>query len=128
MVKGLIKHTSFPENILPPVERPLQLVSRSQWDTSDADQSALRSFPYRLRAVTVVQTGTERCNTTESCTKLLLEMQVIILLCNLYPISSKILHSWLVTLLLWYGSNSRVQLGHVICTYICCLHGLTLVS
>ncbi|XP_022832998.1 peptidoglycan-recognition protein SB2-like isoform X1 [Spodoptera litura] len=63
------------ENILPPIERPLQLVSRSQWDTSDGDQSALRSFPYRLRAVTVVQTGTERCNSTESCTKLLLEMQ-----------------------------------------------------
>ncbi|KAJ8737019.1 hypothetical protein PYW07_000290 [Mythimna separata] len=63
------------ENVLPPIENPLQLVSRSQWDPSNEDQSALRSFPYRLRAVTVVHTGTDQCNSTETCTKLLLEMQ-----------------------------------------------------
>ncbi|KAJ8737791.1 hypothetical protein PYW08_000386 [Mythimna loreyi] len=63
------------ENVLPPVENPLQLVSRSQWDPSNEEQSALRSFPYRLRAVTVVHTGTNQCNSTETCTKLLLEVK-----------------------------------------------------
>lgn len=65
--------------MLPPVENPLQLVSRSQWDPSNEDQSALRSFPYRLRSVTVVHTATDQCNSTESCCKLLLEIQVNIL-------------------------------------------------
>lgn len=67
----------FPENVLPPVELPLQLVSRSQWDSSDLSQAAQKSFPYRQRQVTVVQTGTEPCQSTETCTKLLQEMQVI---------------------------------------------------
>ncbi|XP_021192514.3 peptidoglycan-recognition protein SB2 isoform X1 [Helicoverpa armigera] len=63
------------ENVLPPVEMPLQLVSRSQWDPSNSSQSALRSFPYRLRAVTVVHTDTKQCSSTETCTNLLQDMQ-----------------------------------------------------
>lgn len=62
------------ENVLPPVEMPLQLVSRSQWDPNSS-QSALRSFPYRLRAVTVVHTDTKQCSSTETCTNLLQDMQ-----------------------------------------------------
>ncbi|CAD0194090.1 unnamed protein product [Chrysodeixis includens] len=62
------------ENVLPPVELPLQLVSRTQWDPSYQPQLMEKAYPYRLRAVTIVQTGTEQCQSTETCSKLLQDM------------------------------------------------------
>ncbi|KAL0851980.1 hypothetical protein ABMA28_000254 [Loxostege sticticalis] len=64
------------ENVLPPVEEmPLQLVSRMQWDSERASPPVLGMSPRKAREVIVVQTDTEQCHSTESCTDLLHVMQ-----------------------------------------------------
>lgn len=64
------------ENVLPPVEEPLQLVSRIQWDRDKLSQTS-SSLPFKAKDVIVVQTNTRQCYNTKSCTKLLQEIQVI---------------------------------------------------
>ncbi|XP_049886299.1 peptidoglycan recognition protein 3 isoform X2 [Pectinophora gossypiella] len=61
------------ENILPPVETPLQLVSASQWNYNG--RPMLSSSPFKAHQVVVVQTDTEPCHSTDSCTQLLRNMQ-----------------------------------------------------
>ncbi|CAB3225894.1 unnamed protein product [Arctia plantaginis] len=66
------------ENVLPPpVERPLQLVLRSQWDHGNGSLAQHISLsPFKTNEVMVVQTNTDTCQTTESCIQLLQAMQV----------------------------------------------------
>lgn len=63
------------ENVLPPVVVPLQLVSRSQWDQSNNTQANRNFFPYKLKEAIVVQTYTPECVNTETCVRLLQDMQ-----------------------------------------------------
>lgn len=63
------------ENILPPIDVPLQLVSRTQWDHRNGTHRAKMLSPLGLKQVMVVHTNTQQCQSTETCTKLLQEMQ-----------------------------------------------------
>lgn len=72
------------ENILPPVEEPLQLVSRIQWDR-DKITKTLSSTPFKAKDVIVVQTNTRECYGTKSCTKLLQEIQDNTTTSNILP-------------------------------------------
>ncbi|XP_021206106.1 peptidoglycan-recognition protein SB2 isoform X1 [Bombyx mori] len=62
------------ENVLPPVEMPLQFVSRLQWDTL-RKRPVLSSSSFRAKSVVAVQTDSILCWATESCFDLLQHMQ-----------------------------------------------------
>lgn len=66
------------ENVLPPpIERPLQLVLRSQWDHGNVSMAQhILLPPFKTNEVMVVQTNTDQCESTESCIQLLQAMQV----------------------------------------------------
>lgn len=61
------------ENVLPPVESPLQLVSREQWEPGAPPPPA--ASPREASQVIVVHTGSGQCHTTTACFKLLREMR-----------------------------------------------------
>ncbi|KAM3968799.1 peptidoglycan recognition protein [Aphomia sociella] len=62
------------ENILPPVDTPLQILSRSQWDRT---ANLYNPSSFKARQVIVVQTDTHRCYTVDNCTTLLRSMQAL---------------------------------------------------
>ncbi|XP_072930568.1 peptidoglycan-recognition protein SA-like isoform X2 [Epargyreus clarus] len=63
------------DNILPPVETPLLLVSREQWCDLPVCRPALAETNMPARYVVVIQTGTTTCNDVFVCTELLKNMQ-----------------------------------------------------
>ncbi|KAJ0183908.1 hypothetical protein K1T71_000331 [Dendrolimus kikuchii] len=64
------------ENVLPPVEMPLQLVSKAQWDHVNQSQLLLSNHsPFKAGKLIIVHTESEQCSDTKSCTKLLRNMQ-----------------------------------------------------
>nr|XP_013189274.1 unnamed protein product [Amyelois transitella] len=64
------------ENILPPVETPLKLASRNQWDPVEGGASLLQPLShFKPSLVFLVQTDTEKCFTAKTCEKLLQNMK-----------------------------------------------------
>ncbi|XP_037299792.1 peptidoglycan-recognition protein SB2 isoform X2 [Manduca sexta] len=65
------------ENVLPPVEIPLQLVSRRQWANNSKSAQLLQSSPvFKATSVIVVQTDTRQCFNTRACVELLQNMEM----------------------------------------------------
>ncbi|CAG9782150.1 unnamed protein product [Diatraea saccharalis] len=60
------------ENVLPPVDMPLQYVSRLQW--AGGESPRLSMYPRMASQVIVVHTETEQCYTIDTCTELLQNM------------------------------------------------------
>ncbi|XP_053623822.1 peptidoglycan-recognition protein 2-like isoform X2 [Plodia interpunctella] len=63
------------ENILPPVEAPLKLISLHQWDPSKGATLSQSPAPFKTSQVIVVQTDTESCFTAKTCEKLLRDLK-----------------------------------------------------
>ncbi|XP_052752488.1 peptidoglycan-recognition protein SB2-like isoform X2 [Galleria mellonella] len=61
------------ENILPPVDTPLQIVNRLQWDRGE--ELSLSSQQFRAKELIVVQTDSDQCYIVDSCIMLLRNMQ-----------------------------------------------------
>ncbi|RVE51043.1 hypothetical protein evm_004334 [Chilo suppressalis] len=61
------------ENVLPPVEMPLQYVSRLQWDGGASP--VLSMSPHKASKVIVVHTDSDTCYTVDTCSQLLRSME-----------------------------------------------------
>jgi hypothetical protein len=80
------------ENVLPPVDMPLQLVSHRQWDLGATPNLTLS--PRHANQVIVVQTDSEQCHSTATCSQLLLKLQV----CRHYFAQAPFLDTYLLLL------------------------------
>lgn len=65
------------ENVLPPVEMPLQLVSRVQWDQSNRSEAVLpEETLFKANQLIIMHTDSEQCWDTKSCVKFLKNLQM----------------------------------------------------
>ncbi|CAG5033159.1 unnamed protein product [Parnassius apollo] len=70
------KDTRSPsENVLPPVEQLVLMVSRFQWDKINQIQTFAQKPSTKASQVIVVETGTRQCYGTSDCAKLLNAIQ-----------------------------------------------------
>ncbi|CAG5007980.1 unnamed protein product [Parnassius apollo] len=65
----------FTENVLPPVEPPVLMVSRFQWDEINQIQTFAQRPSTNASQVIVVETGTRQYYGTSDCAKLLNAIQ-----------------------------------------------------